>query len=362
MAGVSGSRFLRDPKFYLGLSVSAVFLFLAFFTVEYDPAFAVKAKIDFGRMWHSITHANALFVALVMAQVLFMLFVRGHRWSLFLKPIKRVSWVLLGWSTCIGFAVNNLLPARLGEVARTISASRKTGIGFGAVFGTVVVERIYDTLSILVLFVLSLYVWEFSGPMQKLTAAVYEQFGLSISQRGIAVNLTVLVLAVLFAIVMLKWQTDRALKADEFFLRLLPGRWRVRILDGLRNFIGGLTQTKNPLEVAWIVFISAMLWIISAFSVWLGLLACGIDAGATDTIFVLMGMVIAVSIPASPGYVGPYHFLAATAAVIAMDIDWNQDMGAAIVIHLANYLPQTISGLYALAKEGLSFKEIEKIE
>ncbi len=353
------ARVWLDPKFFLGLLVSAFFLFIAFYKITLHP-FGVTPRVDFHLMWIAMTQANKLLLLAVSAQVLFMLFVRGHRWSLFLKPIKRVPWIPLGWSTCIGFAVNNLLPARLGEVARSISASRKTKIGFGAVFGTVVVERIYDTLSLLVLFVLSLYVWEFAGPMDKLAAAVREQFGVNISQRVIAINLSALVGLILLIVVLLKWKTELALRIAGFFFRVLPARWREKTLTGVRNFIGGLTQTTEPLEVIWILIISAGLWVISAFSVWVGLAACGLHAGATDAIFVLMSMAIAVSIPASPGYVGPYHFLAATAITLCLGTPWDQAMGAAIVIHLANYIPQTVFGLFALAREGLSLKEIEE--
>lgn len=356
---MSRARFLKDPKFFLGLFTSVFFLFIAFFKVTFSP-FAVTAKIDFGQMVKSIVGANTLFLALIMVQVLAMLFIRGHRWTLFLKPIKKTNWISLGWSTCIGFAVNNLLPARLGEVARSISASRKEGIGFGAVFGTVVVERIYDTLSILVLFVLSLFVWEFSGPMEKLAAATKSEFGVEVSQQSIALNLSILVGMILLAIIFLKWQTEISLRIAGFFLKPLPAAWREKIIKGLRNFINGLTQTKNPLEAAWIVVLSAAIWVISALTVWLGLAACHIDASMTDAIFVLMAMVVAVSVPASPGYIGTYHFLCATGIVLSTDAGWDQAMGTAIVIHLSNYLPQTISGLYALAREGLSLREIEE--
>ncbi|NLH48881.1 MAG: flippase-like domain-containing protein [Myxococcales bacterium] len=340
-------RLWRDPKVYLGFAVSVFFIWLAF------------RKIDPDKMWQAIVAADPLLIAFIMAQVLAMLFIRGHRWALFLKPVKRVSWLVLGWSTCIGFAVNNLLPARLGEIARSISASRKTGIGFGTAFGTVVVERIYDTITLLVLFIGSLFLWDFAGPMDKLIAAVRQQFGYTISQRGIAVNLAVFVGVVLAAIVLLKWRTALALRVAGLFLRPFPAAWREKILTGLQNFIQGLTQTTDPFEVVWILFLSAALWIISIYSVYVGLLACGIPAGATDAIFVIMSMALAVSIPASPGYVGTYHFLAATAIVLTAGVSWDQALGAAIVIHLANYLPQTLAGLLALAREGLSLKEIE---
>ncbi|HPQ70264.1 MAG TPA: lysylphosphatidylglycerol synthase transmembrane domain-containing protein [bacterium] len=356
---MSRTRFLKDPKFYLGLFVSAFFLFIAFFKVSFSPL-AVTAKIDFSQMGQAIVTANPLYLVVIMAQVLGMLFIRGHRWTLFLKPIKKTNWISLGWSTCIGFAVNNLLPARLGEVARSISAGRKEGIGFGAVFGSVVVERIYDTLSILVLFVLSLFVWEFSGPMEKLAAATKSEFGVEISQQSIALNLSILVGLILAAIIFLKWKTEFSLRVARLFLTPLPVAWRDKIVNGLRNFINGLTQTKNPLEAAWVVVLSASIWVISALTVWLGLAACHVDASMTDAIFVLMTMVVAVSVPASPGYIGTYHYLCATGIVLSTDSTWDQAMGTAIVIHLSNYLPQTLAGLYALAREGLSLREIEE--
>lgn len=347
MADVTSRRWYRDAKVLLGLAVSVFFMWLAF------------RKLDAGLMWDSIIAANPWMLLAVMAQVLFMLFVRGHRWTLFLKPVKPgLSWIALGWSTCIGFAVNNLLPARLGEVARSISASRKTGLPFTTIFATVVVERIYDTLSILVLFALSLFVWDFAGPMERLTVAVKSEFGYTITQQGIAINLSVLVGMIIVAVIMLKWQTELSLRIAGVFLRPLPERWRTKILGAMRGFIGGLTQTTHPLEVIWIIFISAALWVISIISVWIGLEACGIDASATDAVFVIMSMVIAVSIPASPGYVGTYHFLAATSITLTAGVSWDQAMGAAIVIHLANYLPQTLAGLFGLAREGLSLRQI----
>jgi uncharacterized protein (TIRG00374 family) len=350
MAVVMKRSHWRDPKVWIGLAVTAFFLWLAF------------RKLDWGQTWDAMRRANPGWILLLSLLVLSMLFIRGHRWSLFLKPVKRIPWVPLGWSTCIGFAVNNLLPARLGEVARTLSAARKTGLGFGVIFGTVVVERIYDTLSLLALFALSLFVWDFAGPMARLSAAVREQFGVNVDQRTIAVNLSILIGGLLFAIVMLKWQTDLSLRVAGFFLKPLPARWRERFLAGLRNFINGLTQTTNPLEAVWIVIISAGLWIISIYTVYIGLVGCGIPTTATDSTFIIMSMAIAVSIPASPGYFGTFEFLAATAITLTTNVTWEQAIGAAIVIHLANYAPQTISGLYALAREGLSIREIEQAE
>jgi len=338
----------RDPKVWIGLAVSAAALWYSFREVEPAPLFEI------------IFSVNLPLIFLVMLQVEFMLFVRGHRWSLFLKPVKRVSWIPLGWSVCIGFGINNLLPARVGEVARAISVSRKTGLGLGTVLGSVVVERVYDMLSVAVLFAVSLFIWDFSGPMEKLAAVAYEQRGWVISQHDAAVSIAIFVGLVIAVIVFLKWQTDLSLKIAGLFLRPFPARWREKVLTMTRNFINGLTQTTHPLEVIWIVFLSAMLWIISLASVWVGLQACHVDAGLTESIFIIMSMVIAVSIPAAPGYVGPYHFLACQAILLTTNVDYNHAMGTAIVIHLANYLPQTASGLFALAREGLSLKEIER--
>lgn len=326
-------------KVFLGIAISMVFLYIAFKDFKWENFYNALTKVNFLLLFLASTIIAGMFI------------IRGYRWSLFLKPVKKIGVISLSWSTAIGFGVNNVLPARLGEVARAYSIYKKENIPFGAAFGTIVVERLYDTFSALVLFVGCLFFIEFPDISNKL---------LGRSQAEVAVFLALIVMILIAVIVLLKTKTDMMLKIAGFFLSFLPKRWVDKILELMRNFISGLTQTKNPLEAVWIVLLSFILWAISAFTVWLVIYACGYNIGPSQTITVLMSLVFAVSIPAAPGYAGTYHAFCKEALILVGIQDPDVALSIATVIHAANYIPQTLLGIGALLFEGIKFSDVKK--
>lgn len=330
---------MKHWKIWLSIVISAIFLYFAF------------DNIDWKKLWGVIKMVNYTQATISMVIVAAMLIVRGHRWSLFLKPLEKIRVIPLFWSTAIGFGVNNILPARLGEVARAYSLSKKSHLKFGEAFGSVVVERLYDTFSVLFLFVICLFVFDFPD-LSKLVGR---------SQNEIAVLFGISACVLLSGVLLLKVKTDFMLKIGGFFLRPLPDRISKKILDTLRAFINGLTQTKNPFEVVWILVLSFGLWIISAYTVWLVVDACHVRLDIAQTMVVLMSLVVAVSIPAAPGYAGTYHYLASTALMLVTGIGKEEAISIATMIHATNYIPQTVLGLGGLAYEGIKISEVKKV-
>jgi glycosyltransferase 2 family protein len=328
----------KNWKVWIGVLVSLAFIYMAF------------GNIDWSALWESISSVDLFKASLSMLIVAAMLILRGYRWGLFLKPIETVGLVPLFWSTCIGFGLNNVLPARLGEVGRALSIHRKTRVGFAAGFGSIVVERLYDTFAILFLFVLCLAFMDMNQ--------MAEMFGRS--QLEIAAFLGAMSAILLAGVLLLKWQTDRMLWVARFFLPIiLPKTWRDKFIDGLRNFISGLTQSTSFSDVLKILAISMGLWAISGYTVWLVVDACHVTLTVPQTVVVLMAMVMAVAIPAAPGYVGTYHLLASKAIVLVTGLPWEQALAIATVIHAANYIPQTALGLAAVAYEGIKVSDLE---
>ena len=180
------------------------------------------------------------------------------------------------------------------------------------------------------------------------------------SENEVAVLLAIMATVMLAGVLALKLKTDFMLGVARFFMRPLPQRWSVKITDAIRSFISGLTQTSNPLEVLWIGVIAVSLWLISAYTVWMVVDACGVDLGVAQTMTVLMGMVIAVSIPAAPGYAGTYHYFASVALMQVTPIPKEEALIIATLIHAANYIPQTALGLGALMFEGIKFADVKK--
>jgi hypothetical protein len=329
---------MKNWKIGLGIIFSGIFFYFAFRNIEWRA------------LWQTLVDVDYFIVFLTMIIVAAMLVIRGYRWSFFLKPIKKVGVVPLFWSTSIGFGVNNVLPARLGEVARAYSLHKKTDIPFGASFGSIVVERLYDTFSILFVFVVCLFVLDFPD----ISSLVGR------SQDEIALLLGVLGAVLLGGVVLLKIRTEKMLSIAAFFLRPFSKKVREKIIGLMRAFISGLTQTTRPLEVVWVAFLSVMIWVISAFTVWLAVTAFGVNLNPSQTMTVLMAMVLAVSIPAAPGYAGTYHYFCSVAIMLVVEMPPEQALSIATLIHAANFIPQTALGLGALFFEGIRFSDVKK--
>src|SRR5438046_1939582 len=127
---------LRDKKFWLGLAVSLIFLGLVF------------AGQDLGKIWSALQRAN--YLALVPAVGLYFLGVgvRAVRWQVLLRPVlPKTQLARLFEVVVIGYMANDLLPARLGEVVRAFVLSRREQETKSAILGTIVVERIFDGIT-----------------------------------------------------------------------------------------------------------------------------------------------------------------------------------------------------------------------
>lgn len=327
---------MRSWKTWAGILVSCVFLYLA------------AGNIDWGRFFESMRQLRLGLIFVVMAIVLSTLYLRAYRWTFFLEPLGRVPVPKLFWSTTIGFAVNNVLPARLGEVARAYSVQRTSGIPWVSAFGTIVVERLYDTFVALFLFVLAFALFDFPG-IEKIFPVTQGKAALFLGAAGVIM---------LTGVLLLKWKTEASLGVAGFFFRPLPERFAAKMIQLFRSFIQGLTQTSDPAKILWVLFLSVAIWIISGFSVYLNVLAFGISLSYKAVIVLMLAIVFSVAIPAAPGYVGVYHFLVQQTLILYMDMDATQALSVAVVVHATNYIPQTAVGLARFAYEGLKVSEL----
>ena len=116
------------------------------------------AELD--RVVSAIVSARLDFILLALLLTLAGYIVRAVRWCYLLAPIGIVGIGGALRATMIGFAVTAVFPGRLGEVVRPYVLARRERLITGAVFGTVVVERILDLIAILIIFGLAVVVFE----------------------------------------------------------------------------------------------------------------------------------------------------------------------------------------------------------
>lgn len=356
----------------LGLIISAVFIYLAFRRVRPDE------------ILYSLKHANYLLIVPNMAVVLFCMIIRAERWKYLLEPVRPFKTQELFPAVMIGFMANNVLPARLGEVARAYSLGAKTGESRSSIFASIVLERIFDSLSLLSMFwLVILFV-----PVPP----VIKKFG---------VITLIFNIAIILMLIFLKRKTEPLIKFTLKLFFFLPARFAGKIDHILSRFAAGLNVFKNVHTLSNIVFWSAVLWIITAVSNYFVFMAFGMYPNIAASFILLLFVAAGVMIPSAPGFVGVFQ--AATIAafsflnnldLIGNQITWSKAQASAlippayamvplspigplsdslglfgiskgealsfsIILWLCQYLPVTLLGLYYLKREHLSLKAVE---
>ena len=129
----------------LGLSVSALLLWWVF---RGEDLGAIAAEVAAADPWW-------LLASVFVATAGYLL--RAMRWQVLLTPLRSQTGLRTRFAaTAIGFMVNNLLPARAGEFARAWSLARMAKMRTSACLSSLVVERLFDGITVVALLVVSL--------------------------------------------------------------------------------------------------------------------------------------------------------------------------------------------------------------
>jgi len=138
-----------------GYLLAAVCLYLAF------------RGISFKEFGETLTQARLSWVALALSLYVIEFGLRSVRWSILIRPIRTVSSKELFWPMLIGFFANNILPLRMGEIVRAHVCGTKFKISRTASLGSILLERIGDTLSFLITFFVASLFYPFPPYMEK---------------------------------------------------------------------------------------------------------------------------------------------------------------------------------------------------
>ncbi|MBJ6724096.1 lysylphosphatidylglycerol synthase transmembrane domain-containing protein [Geomesophilobacter sediminis] len=324
-----------DFKLWAGIGVSAFFLFLLFRSIDPDKLLSALKEMDY----------RYLLPALVLTFVSY--FMRAVRWKYLLLPVKETRLGTLFSSTLIGYMANNLLPARLGELVRAYSLAKKENIPTPTVFATLVLDRLCDGFSVLLILVVAFFSVQLPPGMEKI------QHGLV---TGGYVTLA-LYIAVLGFLVLLTRLTDWTLGVVAKILGPFPERFRTKVLELLSSFLGGIRFPKLPGEISGIIVTSVLIWATAVWPVDLVLRSFGIALPITASMFIMVFLVFAVMVPASPGYVGTYHFACVT-ALSAFRIPTEKALSVALVIHAMGFFPVIVAGLFVLWRDKVSLSAL----
>jgi glycosyltransferase 2 family protein len=348
----------RSRQFLIGIIVSIVFL-----------AWALSNE-DLGQVAGAIGGANYWTLLPALGLYFLGVWVRAVRWRILLKPIApKVSLAKTFEVVVIGYMANDVLPARIGELVRAYVLSRREGVRKTATLATILVERIFDGLTMVgfaaavVLIVTALEPGMLStGPGHKL--------GTMLTQQSTLIGVVAIgLLVVLLAFVAIASSRQRAESAVRLGLRFLPGRLHERVEKLASSFIDGLGALRSPSGMASVFVLSIAAWLLEA-SMYYVLGTWGFSLKTADGTFLpFYAYVLATSfanlstlIPQAPGFVGVFDAIAKIVLAGAFGVEGTKAISYVLVLHAALLLPITLLGFVYLWRESLSWRDLTGLE
>jgi uncharacterized protein (TIRG00374 family) len=316
-------RILRSWRFWLGLAISGLCLWLALKDVPLAELQGVLA-----------TARYAWLAPAVVVQLLAVL-TRALRWQAILD--RRGILAETFWGHCVGFLFTNLLPFRAGDPARALVVAEKSGIPFLQVGGSVIVERVIDVATVLLALVLLL-------PWMQVPQIV--------RQAGIVFGLVViLALAGLWVMVHFREPATARLRSMLAQVKRLPAE---RLLGWLDQLLDGFAPLTRPFVALSVLTWSVLSWGLSIAIYWCVLHAFQPNASWVEAGFMVVSLSLAISVPSSPGFIGVFQYVGQQALVLPFGAKYDAGtaLAATLTAHLVYYLITTGLGIAGLWRFG----------
>jgi hypothetical protein len=300
-------------------------------------------------VWAEMARGRLDLLALALAATALTYLLRAVRWQYLLLPLGRPHFTMVFKTTVIGFAVSTLLPARAGEVVRPYLLARHEGFSATAAFATIILERLLDMLTVLLLFGVYL------GLSTPSAAAMGSDVFQALTLGGLVVGAASVIG---LALMMLVAGHPNRLAAWALTVeRVLPARVARTLAELVRTFLEGLAVVRQPRRLATAGLLSLPLWLSIALGIWACSQAYRIDVSYTGAFLMMAILVIGVAVP-TPGAVGGFHWAYRIGATLFFGATNDRAVGAAIVLHAISFVPVTVAGALFMAQEGLSLSRV----
>jgi uncharacterized protein (TIRG00374 family) len=244
--------------------------------------------------------------------------------------------------------VNNLVPARAGELARAYALTKETTISLPTSIASLAVDRLFDMLVLLLLGAAA-----FLDPAFPSGAKIAGQSMGSIAQGSIA--FVVLLVAALYSLAFFPSQLVRAF---ELFARRVSPTLETRGKAMLIKFSEGLSVLRSPRRFLAVLWWTILHWVVNGFAIWLGFKAVGLDLPFSAALFLQTLVAVGVALPSAPGFFGVFEKLA-NVGLAVYGVGPDRATSWAIGYHILSFIPITVIGVYYFVRLGLHFKEIE---
>lgn len=337
---------------WLGLGMGMILVGLIIFNLRRSPEWQ---HFDWARTGALLLHARWEFMLASLFAVYASYLIRAYRWIVFVRPIKNASL----WNSFVGQVLgfsSVYLVGRAGEFVRPAYIARKERLSITSMLAVWVLERVYDSVFLLLLSSAAL------SFLPRAYAASHGGALLNAMRYGgeVLLGLTALMIPILVA---LRFQTERLIAVVLRLLRIMPEHTLQRIGAALNSFADGLGVIRRWKDFGASVGLTAILWILNTSVFWLVLRGSGdglAEISWLSSAFLLfcasLGLIVQF-----PGIGGGYQVGIILALTEFYGVQADAATGGAILIWLMMSIPCIVLGLVLSAREGLNFKKLRTI-
>jgi uncharacterized protein (TIRG00374 family) len=304
-------------KWILSIAVSGVLLYFSLRGVEW------------ARVWSTIATSRWEFVAASGGITSFAYFLRGVRWRILLNAEARLGVGAVLFANMAGYLGNNFLPARAGEVVRSLLVSSRSSLSRTYVLTTALSERLMDAIAlVLCSSVVLLGVSRKPAWMDKASG-------------------TLAVVAGVGALAIMILPHTGNLLATVIARLPMPAALRPRLVSLAEQILLGLSAFHHWGRLAGFVLFTCAIWTADACSCMVLAKGMRLDLSFPVALLLLAGMGLGSAVPSTPGYVGVYQIVA-EGVLVPFGILRDAALAYILVVQALTYLVVLLLGLPSL--------------
>ncbi len=317
-------------KMIAGLALGALLVWLSLRGIEFQGLIDGFRTIRRG------------YILPALAVLLLMQILRSIRWGIILRPIAKVDQLSLFSVTSVGFLAITAFPARLGELARPYLITKKSPVPMSSALGTVFVERVLDSLTVLIIAVIALF---------------FTPLPTWLIRSSTLLLLATVILSAMMILMIVRRETTLRVLAP--LIARIPERYAERLHRLIDHFIAGFRIMVDPILLLWATFLSIVIWLIDVLAIYLLFLAFNLELSVTAAVVLMIVLIIGIAIPTGPGFIGNWHYFCVLGLGL-FGIPKTDALTFAIVYHAISIGLIILLGLLFLPFNRFSFSDLRR--
>ncbi|RME27531.1 MAG: UPF0104 family protein [Candidatus Zixiibacteriota bacterium] len=267
---------------------------------------------------------------------------RAARWRVIVSKQKKIGLVRVVTLFSAGQVLNQAMPALTGQVGRIFLFSNKEGLRKSFVFSTVILEILFDAVSLITIVVITSLVWPFPDQYRPVSYIV--------------AGATVTGLLLLYA--MLHFQEKLDALGRHWLREKHPGTY-IAIRKWMRSFTSGIELLQRSQHILGTLLWSLLAWGANMLAIYFLALSFGHPLKIWAAAFVMIVNTLALMVPLTPGNAGTFEIVVST-SLAAFAMPRSDAVLFALALHLIDILPMFLLGFFFMHVERMELNKLRR--